>query len=249
MDSIKLNSWTKYTKCFKLVLTWASSPSITTWLSENISSAFTIYFIPKSFYLLKMLVINVGVDSEESLQDQLSNGDKVPREGNSDLAGEESLVINLVLYPGHQVVNILWGRALDWLLDVFPVRPVIFILRPCGHHRAALLGAVVGQGSDQHRDLVEELGGVDGHPLVHVLPVRQHDGLSEVPRAKSGFRVSRKYCGDEDRTIKRSLTYFIRSAWWAPSGTFFLGLKVFDARVLANMKLILTIISAQSDHS
>ena len=125
-----------------------------------------------------MLVINVGVDSEESFQDQLSNRDKVAREGNSDLAGEESLVINLILYPGHQVVDILGRRALDWFLDVFPVRPVIFILRPSRHYWAALLSTVVGQGADQHGDLVEELRGVDGHPLVHVLAVRQHDGLS-----------------------------------------------------------------------
>ena len=77
---------------------------------------------------------------------------------------------------------------------MLPVSPVIFILRPGRHHRAALLSTVVGQRSDQHRNLVEELGGVDGHPLVDVLPVRQEDGLPQVARAKGGFGVSGIYC-------------------------------------------------------
>ena len=142
-----------------------------------------------------MLMINMSVDSEQSFQNQLGNRDEVLREGSTDLAGEESLVVYLVLYPGHQVVDVLGGGALDWLLDVFPVSPVVFVLRASRHHRAGLLGTVIGQRSYQHRNLVEELGGVHCHPLVHVLPVWQHDGLPQVSRAKSGFSVSRKhYC-------------------------------------------------------
>ena len=139
-----------------------------------------------------MLVVNVSVDSEQSFQNQFGDGDKVSRKGNSNLAGKESLVVYLVLYPSHQVVNVLGSRALDGLLHVLAVRPVVLVLGAGRHHRAGVLSAVVAQRPHQHRQLVEEVDRVDRHPLVHVFPIRQHDGLPQVAGAQSSLGVPSK---------------------------------------------------------
>lgn len=45
----------------------------------------------------------------------------------TDLGWEEGLVVQLVLNPGHQVVDVLGGRALDGFLNVGAVGPVILV--------------------------------------------------------------------------------------------------------------------------
>lgn len=45
----------------------------------------------------------------------------------TDLRREEGFVIQLILNPGHQVVDVLRSRTLDGFLDVGPVGPVILI--------------------------------------------------------------------------------------------------------------------------
>ena len=46
---------------------------------------------------LEMLVVNVSIYSEETLEDGLSNVEKVVRKRNSYLAGKKCLIIQLVL--------------------------------------------------------------------------------------------------------------------------------------------------------
>ena len=67
----------------------------------------------------------MGVNSEQSLEDRLSDIEKVVGEGNSDLAREESLVIQLILDPGHQEVNIFGSRAFDRFLHLVTIGPVV----------------------------------------------------------------------------------------------------------------------------
>lgn len=71
--------------------------------------------------------------------------------------GEERLVVELVLRPRHEVVNVLGRRALDGLLDGVSVGPVVLILGPRRHHRARLLSAELRDGAVQHVDLVEKV--------------------------------------------------------------------------------------------
>ena len=52
-------------------------------------------------------MVDVRIDSEQSLEDHLNDVHKVLREGNSQLAGEDLLVVELVLDPSHQEVNVL----------------------------------------------------------------------------------------------------------------------------------------------
>ena len=98
----------------------------------------------------------------------------------TNLAWKECLIINLVLDPGHQVVNILGCRALDRLLHLLAICPVVLVLLPGRHDGAGLLGAEVSDGAVQHVDLVEEVHSVDGDPLIDILTIWQHDSLPQV---------------------------------------------------------------------
>ena len=64
---------------------------------------------------------------------------------------------------------VLWGTALDRLLDTHAVRPVVLVLWPCRHDRARLRRAKLGEGSVEHVQLVEEINSVDCNPLVQIL--------------------------------------------------------------------------------
>lgn len=108
----------------------------------------------------------------------------------TDFGREESLVVELVLHPSHQVVDVLGRRALDRLLDSLAVGPVVLVLGSGRHERTRLLGAELGDSAVKHVDLVEEVNGVDGHPLVDVLALGQHDGQPEVARAQCGRRLT-----------------------------------------------------------
>ena len=81
---------------------------------------------------------------------------------------EESLIVELVLHPRHQVVDVLWRRALDRLLYRLAICPMVLVLGAGRHYGAPLLGAEFCDGAVKHIDLVEEVYRVDRHPLVQV---------------------------------------------------------------------------------
>lgn len=139
--------------------------------------------LPELHHLGEVLVVDVCIDTEQALQDGLGDGQEVLGERHANLGGEQRLIIQLVLHPGHEVVNVLGRGALDGLLHRVAVSPVVLVLWPCRHDGAAVLRAELCDGPVQHVDLVEEVHGVHGHPLVQVLSIRQHDGQPQVARA------------------------------------------------------------------
>lgn len=118
-----------------------------------------VRLLAEAHHLLEVLVVDVRVHAEQPLQDRLGDGQEVLREGHADLRGEQRLVVQLVLHPRHQVVNVLGGAALDRLLDRLAVGPVVLVLGAGGHDAAAVLRAELGDGAVQHVDLVEEVDG------------------------------------------------------------------------------------------
>ena len=70
-------------------------------------------------------MVDVGIYPEKPLEDGLGVCEEVVWERDSDLTGEEGLVIQLVLDPGHQEVDVLGGRALDGFLHLVTISPVI----------------------------------------------------------------------------------------------------------------------------
>ena len=149
-------------------------------------------FLAKSNDLFEMLMIHVGVDTEQPLENQLSDGEKITRELPSDLAREHGLVLHLVIDPGHQEVDVARGGALDGHHHALAVSPVILILGPGAHDWTRDVSAAVRQGPHQHRDLVDEVHDVVGHPLVEVLALGKHHGHPEVAGAEGRRSVLRE---------------------------------------------------------
>ena len=57
--------------------------------------------------VLEVSVVDVSIDSEETLEDDLDDVEEVLREGDAESARENLLVVQLVLDPGHQEVDVL----------------------------------------------------------------------------------------------------------------------------------------------
>jgi hypothetical protein len=94
--------------------------------------------------LLEVGVVDVGVNSEEALEDILNYLLKVLRErdicarkasvpsrepwlhtnhsdgtdGSTDSGREDSFIVENALYPGHQTVDVFWSGAANRLLDL-----------------------------------------------------------------------------------------------------------------------------------
>jgi len=66
-------------------------------------------------------VVDVRVNTEEPLEDVLDDPLELGGERHADLGGEDGLVVELVLHPGHQVVDVLWRRDLDRLLELHSI--------------------------------------------------------------------------------------------------------------------------------
>ena len=73
------------------------------------------------------MVVDVSVNAEQSPEDVLHFDLKVRRERDIDSGRENFLIIELVLNPTHQTVNVLRSRDLDGLLDLDTISPVIFV--------------------------------------------------------------------------------------------------------------------------
>jgi len=78
------------------------------------------------------------------------------------LSGEERVIVDLTLDPGHEVFDVLGGGDLQRLLDALAVRSQVAVpgknsTSARQHHRAALRTAVFHLGPVQQRDLVVEL--------------------------------------------------------------------------------------------
>lgn len=152
--------------------------------NEMLEGGVEMGFLLQLHHRVEMLVVDVSVNPEQTLQDGFCHRHEVLGKGNSNLGGEKCLIIQLILHPGHQVVDVLWRRAFDRFLDIGAICPVILISWSSRHHRAAGLSAELGDGAVQHVDLVEEVHRVDSDPLVQILSLRQHDSLPQVATAQ-----------------------------------------------------------------
>jgi hypothetical protein len=79
--------------------------------------------------MLEMSMVDVGVNSEESLENNLDDVDEVFGEGHSELTREDLFVVELILYPSHEEVNVFRCTDFKGSLDVVTVSPEIFIFR------------------------------------------------------------------------------------------------------------------------
>lgn len=91
--------------------------------------------------------------------------------GQTDLRGENGLIVELILDPGDEVVDVLWRTAFDGFLDVDPISPQILeaamvrtencrgVQRTGGHNGAGLWSAKLSDAAIEEIDLVKEING------------------------------------------------------------------------------------------
>lgn len=137
----------------------------------------------------KVLMINVGIHAKQSFQNRFRNLNKVLRKGNANFRREQRFVIQLILHPSHQVINVLGSTALDGFLHRLSVGPVILVFRSGRHDTARVFGAKFRNRSVQHVDLVEKVHSVYSDPFVEILSVRKLYGVTKVAGSKRGGSV------------------------------------------------------------
>lgn len=111
----------------------------------------------QSHDLGKMLMINVCIDAEEALQNGFRYGLKVFGKRHANFRGEKRLIVQLILNPRHEIIDILWRTTFDWFLNRLPVCPMILVLWTCRHDAACVFCAKLGYRSIQHIDLIEKV--------------------------------------------------------------------------------------------
>ena len=57
-------------------------------------------------YVLEVCVVDVSIHSEETLENDLDDVEEIFGEGNTEGAGEDLLVVKLVLDPCHQEIDV-----------------------------------------------------------------------------------------------------------------------------------------------
>lgn len=115
-----------------------------------------------------MCMVDMSVDTKQPLHDSLTDLFEVPWKLLADFRRKDTLVIQLILYPCHNVVNVLRGTCLHPIkqenksnhqknLQRFAIFPVVFMKRAGTHYRTGFLGTHVADRAVQHVDLVENI--------------------------------------------------------------------------------------------
>lgn len=176
----------------------------------------------------EMLMVDVGIHSEEPLEDSFSYLNKIFRKRNTNFRRKQRFVVQLVLDPGHKIINIFGGTAFDGFLNRLPICPMVFIFGTGWHDAARIFGAKFRNCAVQHVNLIEKIHSYKG----------QNDSVKSGENSDSKYLLftathSLRSSPSGSCTALRRLpdpnvaaACFMRSYWWVPSGMFFLGLKV-----------------------
>lgn len=75
----------------------------------------------------------------------------------TNLWRKQSLIVELILNPRHEVIYVLGRRTFYWFLDHRSIRPVVLVFTPSRHDWAWFLCTELCYCTIQHVDLVEEV--------------------------------------------------------------------------------------------
>ena len=81
--------------------------------------------------MLEVGVVDVGINTEKPLEDNLDDVHEVFGERDTKGTREDLFVIQLILHPSHQEIDILLSTDLERCLHVVSIGPEILILRSC----------------------------------------------------------------------------------------------------------------------
>ena len=107
--------------------------------------------------VMSMRQVEMGIDAEEAAEDVFHRRTECLGEGHVGLLWEQCRILQLLLHPAHQIVNIFWSTARDGLLHLHSIRPLVLVLGTCIHNRARLRRAQFSKVLIQNLNLVEEI--------------------------------------------------------------------------------------------
>jgi len=139
--------------------------------------------------LIKVVAVYVRVHAEQSSHDGAHGVFERPRERHTDRIREDGLVIEDILGPVHEGVDILGRGKLRGALVTHAVFPKVLISRARGHDRALLRSAKFRHCAVQHVEVVEEIDGVDSEPFVEIFAFWELNRKSEVPGSQRRFGI------------------------------------------------------------
>lgn len=115
-------------------------------------------------HLVKVRVVNVRVDAEQTAQDGLGRADKGRGELYANALREDLFVVDNALRPCHERLDVRRRRQVRGLLVRLAVLPVKLVFRARIHDRALARSAKLGNGAVDHVDVVEKVDdwGVSG---------------------------------------------------------------------------------------
>ena len=94
--------------------------------------------------VLEMRVVDVRIHSEQTLEDHFYDCFEVSWERNTKGTREYFFVVELILDPSHEEVNVFACADLERRFHVVSIGPQVLVLRPCRHCRTRLSGAELG---------------------------------------------------------------------------------------------------------
>lgn len=72
-----------------------------------------------------VVAVDVSVDAIHALEDLTDQRGERLRKGHADAAGHDSLVVDIALYPGHELFNVGWCGHLGGPFEVLVILPEI----------------------------------------------------------------------------------------------------------------------------
>ena len=94
--------------------------------------------------VLKVRVVDVCIHSEQTLEDDFYDCFKVSWERNTKGTRENFFVVELILDPSHEEVNVFTCADLERRFHVVSIGPQVLVLRPCRHRWTRLSRAEFG---------------------------------------------------------------------------------------------------------
>lgn len=151
-------------------------------------------FFLQTHNLLKMWVIDMGIDSEESFKYCFNNIPEVWGKRCTKPLRENRFIIKLNFNPVHQIFDILWCWYLYGFLDLNTICPSIFVLWPCRHCWTIFWRAKLGKGAIKQIHLIEEVNRIDSQPLIEILPWGKSNCFPQISTTQCGINMFSKLC-------------------------------------------------------
>ena len=129
---------------------------------------------------IEVVYVDVDEDAKEATQQLLARRLERLGKGHAHSGRKYERIVDLLVHPVHEQLDVLGRRQLGRLLVLIVVAPQVLVLGSARHHRTRVDGAVVRHDAVQQIDAIEEVHDVHGQPVVEVFAARQLDRLAEI---------------------------------------------------------------------